>query len=206
MKKERMEAFSDGVFAVVITIMVLDLKTPTGVHLQALASVLPIFASYVLSFIYVGIYWNNHHHLLHAADHVDGTVLWANLHLLFWLSLAPFATAWMGASHYASLPVALYGGMLLLAAVAYFLLTRALIARHPVDSPLSRAIGSDTKGSMSIVIYLVSIGLAFLEPPLACLGYGIVAAMWLLPDRRIERSIVQTQEAQQSRSKGRSFL
>ena len=189
MNKGRMEAFSDGVFAVIITIMVLDLKIPAGFTISALYPVLPVALSYVLSFIYVGIYWNNHHHLLHAAEHVDGAVLWANLHLLFWLSLAPFATAWMGSSHYAPVPVALYGVMLLLAAVAYFILTRCLLGRHSADSILVRSIGSDSKGRLSVLIYAFAIPLSFFRPFVACTGYVLVAGMWLLPDSRIERAI-----------------
>lgn len=184
-----MEAFSDGVFAVIITIMVLELKVPMGVHFRDLRSALPVFLSYVLSFIYVGIYWNNHHHLLHAVERINGAALWANLHLLFWLSLAPFATSWMGESHYAPEPVALYGIMLLMAALAYFILTKVLLAGHAAHSTLVRSVGSDVKGRISLVVYTCSIAVAALVPLLACAGYVCVAAMWLLPDRRIERNV-----------------
>ena len=194
MTKGRMEAFSDGVFAVIITIMVLELKVPAGFTLGALRPVLPVALSYVLSFIYVGIYWNNHHHLLHAAEHVDGAVLWANLHVLFWLSLVPFATAWMGASHCAPVPVALYGSMLLLAAVAYFILSRCLVARHSPASVLARSIGKDTKGRISVLVYAVTIPLSFFRPAFACAGYILVAAMWLLPDSRIEHTLADRKQ------------
>ena len=189
MDKGRMEAFSDGVFAVIITIMVLEMKVPHGLDLQALRSVTPAFLSYVLSFIYVGIYWNNHHHLLHAAERVAGSILWANLHLLFWLSLVPFATAWMGENHFATIPVAVYGGILFLAGIAYFILTRNLIAHHGEDSLLATSIGRDRKGVTSLGLYLVAILLSFWKPLLACGIYGLVAIMWLLPDPRIEKAL-----------------
>ncbi len=189
MSKGRMEAFSDGVIAVIITIMVLDIKSPHGTGPAALKPLLPIFLSYVLSFLYVGIYWNNHHHLLHAAEHVTGAVLWANLHLLFWLSLIPFATDWMGENRFAPGPVALYGTVLLLAALAYFLLTRTLIARHGKSSKLAVSIGSDRKGLVSMVVYAAAIPLSFARSSLACACYTLVAVMWLLPDRRIERTM-----------------
>lgn len=191
MSKGRMEAFSDGVLAVIITIMVLEMKSPHGTSLAALQPVLPVFLSYVLSFIYIGIYWNNHHHLLQAAQHVAGGILWANLHLLFWLSLFPFATAWMGENHFAPLPVALYGVVLLFAAIAYFLLVKALIARHGADSTLAASIGRDRKGKASVVVYAVAIPLSFVQPWIACACYVLVAIMWLVPDPRIEKALSQ---------------
>lgn len=189
MTKGRMEAFSDGVFAVIITIMVLEIKSPRGASLTALASILPVFCSYVLSFVYVGIYWNNHHHLLQATQHVNGSVLWANLHLLFWLSLTPFATAWMGENLFAPWPTALYGVLLLFSGIAYFILTKLLIAHHGKESTLGASIGTDRKGALSIVIYAASIPLSFLQPRIACAGYVIVAVMWLIPDSRIENGL-----------------
>jgi uncharacterized membrane protein len=195
MSKGRMEAFSDGVFAVIITIMVLEMKSPHGTDLAALKPLLPVFGSYVLSFIYVGIYWNNHHHLLQAVQHVSGSVLWANLHLLFWLSLVPFATAWMGENPLASWPVALYGAVLLFDGTAYVILTRVLIAHQGADSILAKSIGRDQKGKLSTVVYLVSIPLAFVNPLMACACYSLVAIVWLIPDRRIERAIGSTPES-----------
>jgi uncharacterized membrane protein len=189
MTKGRMEAFSDGVFAVIITIMVLEMKAPQGTGPAALGSVLPVFLSYVLSFVYVGIYWTNHHHLLQAAQHVSGRILWANLHLLFWLSLTPFVTAWMGENKFASWPVALYGLVLLLAGTAYFILTRLLIAHHGKDSTLAASIGSDRKGRTSLVVYAAAIPLSFVQPWIACACYVVVAVMWLIPDPRIERAL-----------------
>jgi uncharacterized membrane protein len=189
MNKSRLEAFSDGVFAVIITIMVLDMRVPKGTDLQALRSVAPIFLCYILSYIYVGIYWNNHHHLLHACQHVTGGILWANLVLLFCLSLAPFTTAWMGENHFASLPVAIYGVMLFLAGIAYFVLTKALIAYHGKQSVVATSIGHDWKGTVSVLVYLLAIPLAFVRPWLACALYTFVALMWLLPDRRIEKHL-----------------
>jgi len=191
MTKGRMEAFSDGVFAVIITIMVLEMKSPQGTGLAALRPLLPVFFSYVLSFVYVGIYWNNHHHLLQATKHVTGGILWANLHLLFWLSLTPFVTAWMGENHLAPWPVALYGVVLLFAGTAYFLLTKALIAHHGKDSTLAASIGNDRKGTLSIVAYATAIPLSFVHPGIACACYVMVAVMWLLPDPRIEKAIGQ---------------
>jgi len=189
MSKGRMEAFSDGVLAVVITIMVLELKTPRRTSLAALEPVIPVLLSYVLSFVYVGIYWNNHHHLLHATQRVNGATLWANLHLLFWISLIPFTTAWMGENHLDSWPVAVYGIVLLLAGVAYFILTRVLISLHGRDSTLGRSIGSDRKSRVSILIYAVAIPLAFVRPLIANLAYIVVAVIWLVPDRRLERKV-----------------
>lgn len=190
MGKGRLEAFSDGVIAIIITIMVLELKVPHGVNLDALRPLIPVFLSYVLSFIYIGIYWNNHHHLLHAIRHVNGITLWANLHLLFWLSLVPFATAWMGENHFAALPVALYGVVLLFAAIAYFILSRILVASHGKDSALARAVGRDFKGKVSVLLYIVAILLCFINSWLACVLYVLVAIMWLIPDRRIERTLI----------------
>ena len=189
MSKGRMEAFSDGVMAVIITIMVLEMKSPHGTSLAALWPLVPVFLSYVLSFVYVGIYWNNHHHLLHAVEHVEGGILWANLHLLFWLSLIPFATAWMGENHFASWPVALYGIVLLLAGAAYVLLVRRLIAHHGKDSKLAASIGNDRKGKASLLIYFAAIPLSFRQPWIAFACYAAVAGIWLIPDSRIERTL-----------------
>ncbi|MGH9406535.1 MAG: TMEM175 family protein [Terriglobia bacterium] len=191
MSKGRMEAFSDGVIAVIITVMVLEMKSPHGIRLAALRPVLPVFLSYVLSFVNIGIYWNNHHHLLQATERVSGATLWANLHLLFWLSLVPFTTAWMGENHFTAWPVALYGIVLLLAGAAYLLLARCLIAIHGPTSTLATSIGSDTKSKISIAIYAASIPLAFVLPWIACAGYVIVAVMWLAPDPRIERAMAE---------------
>src|ERR1700683_611740 len=189
MSKGRLEAFSDGVFAIIITITVLDIKAPAAGNLAALEPVLPVFLSYVLSFVYVGIYWNNHHHLLQATEHISGKVLWANLHLLFWLTLAPFAVAWIGQDYRAAAPVAVYGVILLGAAVAYYILTRALLTHHTKESALSRAVGKDTKGILSLAIYVVGISLAFVSVWAADACYVAVAVMWLLPDPRIERVV-----------------
>jgi uncharacterized membrane protein len=189
MNKGRLEAFSDGVLAVIITIMVLELKPPRGPALEALRLVLPVFLSYLLSFVYIGIYWNNHHHLLHATQHVNGMTLWANLHLLFWLSLVPFTTAWMDDNHFESWPVAVYGIVLLLAGVAYFILTKTLISLHGPGSTLARSIGSDRKTKMSLVIYAVAIPLAFVRSWIAGACYIVVAVMWLVPDPRIESAV-----------------
>jgi uncharacterized membrane protein len=191
MNQGRMEAFSDGVIAIIITVMVLELRVPQGTDLAALLPLAPIFLSYVLSFINLGIYWSNHHHLLQASEHVDGSVLWANLHLLFWLSLVPFVTGWMGENQFAPLPVALYGVALLLAAIAYTILVRALVALHGKDSLLATAMGRDFKGKVSIVIYLVAILLALVNSWLAFALYILVAIMWLAPDPRIEKTLVR---------------
>ncbi len=191
MSKGRMEAFSDGVLAILITIMVLNLTVPHGADLAALLPVAPVFLSYVLSFLNLGIYWSNHHHLLQAITHVDGRILWANLHLLFWLSLFPFATAWMGENQFAAWPVALYGVVLLLAALAYFVLVRALIALHGKESPLATAVGRDFKGKLSPVVYVIAIPLAFLNSWLAFGLYVLVAIIWLIPDPRIEKTLNQ---------------
>ncbi len=186
-----MEAFSDGVIAIIITIMVLELKIPHGTDLAALVPLIPVFLSYALSFIFLGIYWSNHHHLLQAIKHVDGRVLWANLHLLFWLSLTPFVTGWMGENHFASRPVALYGVVLLFAAVAYFILVRTLIAVHGKDSVLATAVGRDFKGKVSVMVYAVAIPFSFVNSWVACALYVLVAIMWLIPDRRIEKTLMQ---------------
>jgi len=191
MRKNRLEAFSDGVIAIIITIMVLELKVPHGVELAALKPLLPVFLSYVLSFIYVGIYWNNHHHLLHTAQQVSGGIMWANLHLLFWLSLIPFVTGWMGENHFAALPTSLYGVVLLMAAFAYLILQRAIIAREGRGSSLAGAIGSDWKGKLSILCYFAAIGLAFVNQWLSDALYVFVAVMWLIPDRRVERALAK---------------
>jgi len=188
MTTTRVEAFSDGVIAIIITIMVLELRPPHDASLAGLRPLLPVLGSYVLSFIFLGIYWSNHHHLLHAAQHVNGTVLWANLHLLFWLSLIPFATAWMGENHFTTWPVALYGSVLLLAGIAYNILVRALLASHG-NTLLASAVGSDFKGKISIVGYMIAIPLAFARPFIACLLYIRIAITWLIPDRRIERKM-----------------
>jgi uncharacterized membrane protein len=189
MSKSRMEAFSDGVLAIIITIMVLELAIPHGDNLAALRPLIPIFLSYILSFVHLGIYWNNHHHLLQATRHVDGRVLWANLHLLFWLSLIPFVTGWMGENGFAPWPVALYGTVLLFSAIAYFILSRTLISIHERDSVLATAVGRDLKGKISVVIYLVAIPLASVSSWIAGGLYVAVAIMWLVPDRRIERTL-----------------
>jgi uncharacterized membrane protein len=187
MGKTRLEAFSDGVIAILITIMVLEMKVPSGEHLEALAPVLPVFLSYVLSFVYLGIYWNNHHHMLHTVRRVTGPMLWANLHLLFWLSLVPFTTHWMGANHFASLPTALYGAVLLMAGVAYYVLQQLIIASQGPDSLLKRAVRGDWQGKSSPLIYLAAILIAFWSPRTAQALYILVALIWLVPDRRIER-------------------
>ena len=186
MKKGRLEAFSDGVIAILITIMVLELKVPRGTSWEAFRPVLPLFLTYVLSFIYLGIYWNNHHHMLHAADRINGKILWANLHLLFWLSLVPFATGWMGENHFASLPTALYGVLLLLAAIAYYILQQTIVAAQGPGSRLGSAVGRDFKGKLSPVLYAVAIPLAFVSQWISEALYVAVALIWLVPDPRIE--------------------
>jgi uncharacterized membrane protein len=187
MGKARLEAFSDGVLAIIITIMVLELKVPHGEGLGALAPLVPVFLSYVLSFVYVGIYWTNHHHMLHASHTVTGSVLWANLHLLFGLSLVPFTTGWMGENHFATLPVAAYGFVLLLAAIAYWILQQRIIASQGPGSILKSAVGHDWKGKVSPLLYLIAIALAFVVPWASMAIYTAVALMWVIPDRRIER-------------------
>lgn len=186
MQKNRLEAFSDGVLAIIITIMVLDLRVPHDVELVALRPILPVFLSYILSFVIVGIYWNNHHHLFHSTKHVTGSILWANMNLLFWLSLFPFTTAWMGENHLASTPTAVYGLVLLMASVAFYVLQRAIIAQQGRDSLLAAAIGRDWKGKLSVVLYVASLPLAFVSPWIASGLYVFVAAIWFIPDRRIE--------------------
>jgi uncharacterized membrane protein len=192
MGKNRLEAFSDGVLAIIITIMVLEMKVPHGADWATLQTLVPVFFSYILSFIYVGIYWNNHHHLLHAVKHVSGGVLWANLHLLFWLSLFPFVTGWMGENHFAPLPTALYGGALLMAAMSYWILVHCIISTEGKDSLLAKAVGKDYKGTISVVVYAVAIPLAFVNVWVAQVGYIAVALMWLIPDRRIEKILSES--------------
>jgi uncharacterized membrane protein len=187
--KSRLEAFSDGVIAILITIMVLEMKVPGGERLEALGPVVPVFLTYVLSYVYLGIYWNNHHHMLHTVHRVSGPMLWANLHLLFWLSLVPFATGWMGANHFAAVPTALYGLVLLMAALAYYVLQHAIMASQGPDSLLRRAVGRDWKGKSSPLIYLVAIPAAFWSPGAARALYVLVALLWLIPDKRIEHAL-----------------
>ena len=187
MGKGRLEAFSDGVIAVIITIMVLELKVPHDADPHALVPLIPVFLSYVLSFIYVGIYWNNHHHMFHAVHHVNGAILWANLHLLFWLSLVPFVTGWMNETHFSPIQVAAYGGVLLMSACAYTVLTKVLVAEHGKDSLIARGLGSDFKGNISLAIYVVAIAISYWQRWIACALYALVAAIWLVPDRRFEK-------------------
>jgi uncharacterized membrane protein len=194
MEKNRLEAFSDGVLAIIITIMVLELKVPHATELAGLKPVLPVFASYVMSFIYVGIYWNNHHHMFHSTRYVTGSILWANLHLLFWLSLFPFTTGWMGENHPASTPTAVYGFVLLMAAIAYYILQRAIIVQQGAGSLLALAIGNDWKGKLSPVIYFLAIPLAYVSPWIANGLFALVALIWLVPDRRIERVLVKREK------------
>jgi TMEM175 potassium channel family protein len=189
MHKGRLEAFTDGVLAIIITIMVLEMKVPHGVELESLRPLIPVFGSYLLSFVYLGIYWNNHHHLMQVVHNVTGATLWANLNLLFWLSLIPFVTGWMGENHFARIPVVVYGVALIMPAVAYYILVRALLRGHAKDSALAKAVGSDFKGTISIVIYGAGIALAFLQPWLGALMYIVVAIMWLVPDRRMEKQL-----------------
>jgi uncharacterized membrane protein len=195
MGKGRTEAFSDGVIAVIITIMVLEMKVPHGHDWAALRPLVPVFLTYVLSFVFIGIYWNNHHHLLHAARHVGGGVLWANLHLLFWLSLVPFTTGWMGENHFAPLPVALYGAVLLMAGVAYNILSHRLVARHGKDSVLGRAIGADAKGWISLAAYLTAIPCAYLSTWISGALYVAIAILWLVPESRIEKALQEQGQA-----------
>ena len=189
MNKTRLEAFSDGVIAIIITIMVLEMKTPHGEDLQDLLPLWPVFLSYVLSFIYVGIYWNNHHHMLHLCRQVTGGILWANLHLLFWLSLIPFTTGWVGESHFAQLPAALYGGVLLMAAIAYWILENQIIRSQGADSILKQAVGKDWKGKLSPLVYISAIVLSLWSTSASFALYGLVALIWLVPDKRIERFV-----------------
>ncbi|MDA8111993.1 MAG: TMEM175 family protein [Nitrospiraceae bacterium] len=189
MKTNRLEAFSDGVIAIIITIMVLELKIPIGEGFLALKPLIPVFLSYVLSFVYIGIYWNNHHHMLHATQKVTGPILWANMHLLFWLSLIPFATGWMGENHFSAPPSALYGVVLLMASIAYWILQQRIIASQGADSLLRRAVGRDWKGKLSPILYLLAIFAAFLSQWISQCLYVLVALLWLVPDRRIERTL-----------------
>ena len=191
MDKGRLEAFSDGVIAILITIMVLELRLPQGTDLTALVQLAPVFLSYTLSFLLLGVYWNNHHHMLQAIEQVDGRVLWANLHLLFWLSLVPFATNWMGENSFATLPVAVYGVLMLLSAIAYYILARSLVALEGPDSILAIALGKDIKGKISPIIFAIAIPLAFVAAWIACVLYVLVVLMWLIPDRRIEKTLAK---------------
>jgi uncharacterized membrane protein len=189
MTKTRLEAFSDGVFAILITILVLELKVPHEANWEALTPLAPVFLTYVLSFVYLGIYWNNHHHLFHTVDGVNGRILWANQHLLFWLSLIPFVTGWMGENHFAPLPTAIYGAVLLCAALAYFVLVRAIIAQQGPHSKLAAAVGRDTKGIISPMLYVIGIGATLVHPGIAQAIFVAVALMWFVPDRRIEKRV-----------------
>ena len=189
MEKNRLEAFSDGVLAIIITIMVLDLKVPHEASLAILKPLVPVFLTYVLSFIYLGIYWNNHHHLLKAAGKVTGAMMWANLHLLFWLSLFPFVTGWMGENRFTTAPTAVYGAVMLLAAIAYYILQSVILAGQSRDSKLAKSLGRDFKGKISPALYAAAIALAFFRPWISCCLYAFVALMWLVPDRRIERVV-----------------
>jgi uncharacterized membrane protein len=194
MRKGRLEAFSDGVIAILITIMVLELKVPRGPAIGDLLALLPIFVTYVLSFVFLGIYWNNHHHLLHAASQINGKILWANMHLLFWLSLVPFVTAWLGGNLHSSVPVAAYGVVMLFAGAGFFLLKELIVAADGPSSPIALALGSDTKGKISVVFYLIAIPLAFFLPWLSETIYVGVALVWLVPDRRIEKGLNERKE------------
>ena len=189
MSKTRLEAFSDGVIAIIITIMVIELRAPHGSDWSTLRPLLPVLLSYVLSFVYIGIYWNNHHHLLHATKQISGGVMWANMHLLFWLSLFPFVTAWMGENAFARNPAALYGVVTLMAAVAFTILVRVLLRHHDADSALARAIGSDAKGNVSLALYVLGILSSWIHPSISLVFYVVVAVIWLVPDRRIERAL-----------------
>jgi len=191
MDKRRLESFSDGVLAIIITIMVLDMKVPHGADFAELWPLWPVFVSYILSFVYIGIYWNNHHHMLHAARRVNGSIMWANSHLLFWLSLIPFATGWMGENHFAPAPSSLYGAVLLMASVAYWILQRTLIREHGGGWLLTKAVGTDLKGKLSPLIYLFAIGSTFFQPWIAQALYVLVALLWIIPDPRIERTIAR---------------
>jgi uncharacterized membrane protein len=189
MTKGRLEAFSDGVFAIIITIMVLELKIPHDASLESLKPLLPVFLSYALSFTNIGIYWNNHHHMFHTVSRISGTVLWTNLHLLFWLSLFPFVTGWMGENHFETVPVAIYGGVATMAGVAYYFLAHCLADIHGKDSPIAVALGKDRKGILSVIFYVVGIGLSFYKPLLGLATYVIVALIWFIPDKRMEKNI-----------------
>ena len=194
MEKNRLEAFSDGVLAIIITIMVLELRVPAGSDIAVLKPLLPVFLTYALSFIYLGIYWNNHHHLLKAAGRVNGAMMWANLHLLFWLSLFPFVTGWMGENHFTTVPTAVYGTVLLLAAIAYYILQSVIIAGQGCDSKLAAAIGRDFKGKLSPVLYAIAVAAALFRPWISCGLYVLVALLWLVPDRRIERLLAERKD------------
>ena len=194
MGKGRLEAFSDGVLAIIITIMVLEMKVPHGDDLKALQPMLPLFMSYVLSFVNIAIYWNNHHHMMHAVQKVSGTVLWMNIHLLFWLSLFPFATAWMGENHFSTWPVALYGFIAMMAGVAYYFLAHCLADIHGKDSTLAKALGKDRKGILSVIFYILGIGFSFINSWLGFSMYVLVAGIWFIPDRRIEKKIEATKQ------------
>jgi uncharacterized membrane protein len=189
----RLEAFTDGVLAIIITIMVLELKVPHGTGLDVLRPLVPVLASYVLSFVYIGIYWNNHHHLLHACHRVTGSILWANLHLLFWLSLVPFSTGWMGENHFATVPTAVYGVVLLMAGVAYLILEQRIVAAEGETSLVKRALGADWKGKLSAALYALAIVLAFVSPEISLAIYAVVAITWFVPDRRMERVLSETE-------------
>jgi uncharacterized membrane protein len=190
----RLEAFSDGVIAVIITIMVLEMKVPHGDDLNSLKLIWPVFLSYVLSFINIGIYWNNHHHMMQIVEHVNGKILWLNIHLLFWLSLIPFAAGWMGENNFTTWPVALYGIVLMMAGVAYYILSHSLIVLHGKNSTLAKALGKDRKGIISVIIYIVAVPIAFLDSWVSLIMYAIVAIMWFIPDRRIEKKLVDNNE------------
>ena len=194
MTKGRLEAFSDGVLAIIITIMVLELRAPHGSDIFDLLPIFPKFASYILSFIYIGIYWNNHHHLLHTAQNINGGILWSNLHLLFWLSLIPFTTSWIGETNFVSFPMALYGFVLLMSAISYFILQQRIIHRHGIDSALSKAVGKDYKGKISLILYVFAIPLAFVFVWAAGAIYIIVAGIWLIPDKRIEKQLSKSKD------------
>jgi len=192
MKKGRLEAFSDGVLAIIITIMVLEIKVPHGGNLNALKSLIPVFLSYVLSFIYIGIYWNNHHHLFQAAKQVSGSILWANLHLFFWLSLIPFVTGWMGENHFSETPMALYGVVLLMAAIAFTILQKLVLSEHGTDSLLSKALRKNVKEKLSTILYVLAIPLAFVNPWISAAIFIIVALIWIVPDKRIENALTKS--------------
>jgi uncharacterized membrane protein len=189
MGKGRLEAFSDGVLAIIITVMLLEIKIPHEDDIHSLKPLLPVFLSYILSFVYVGIYWNNHHHMMFTAKHVNGRILWANTHLLFWLSLVPFASGWMGENHFTKWPVIIYGIILMMSGVAYYILSQALIRLHGKSSTLALAVGEDKKGILSVVIYIIAIAFAFIDSRISLILYAVVAAMWLIPDRRIEKRV-----------------
>lgn len=189
MGTNRLEAFSDGVLAIIITIMVLEMKVPHGDDLNALKTTLPVFLSYILSFINIGIYWNNHHHMMFIAEHVNGKVLWANMHLLFWLSLVPFTSGWMGENNFTIWPVAVYGIVLMMAGIAYYILAHSLISLHGKNSILAKALGKDRKGIISVIIYMAAIPVAFINPKISLFMYALVAAMWFIPDNRIEKKL-----------------